>query len=403
MAGVPFDCGVAVGYGNEPYGIIAYAGSELCDPVSGVPGPGSNVIDNLDISRNRLGCGVVDVFVTARCGEGVTCVLDGVTTVAYDRRLDDVSEARVIIDLGGDVQATCCACLPDVEPWCHELHIWRDGEEAWVGPIQEITYSYSQIEIKAKDSLAWLGVRIPPIDIDFTVSTTDVVDIADFVIDTAFAEEAPTCELDNVYEELSGIETLWFTEAFQQTALEILRDLADAGLNYTTLGRTIVLTGDTTPLTPLVLLNDEHIIGNVQITKDGTLQGNRWFVHFDGDGGTPASGEASDFFCYGPIERLRDGDGLTNGVDAGQVADIYAAAAAITPRIMEVPAGSQLAPDTPWNFQDMVPGARVDVAIVKTCFQLTQSFRLERVEVQYTDSGEQVNITLTPIDSVATE
>lgn len=389
-------------YAGLQYGFLVYAGYLPESPSTFPDQPTSNVVDNLDESVGRLGCGTYDVFVTQRCGAGISCVLEDIVDLHYERKLDAISEAKVTINLGGDTSYTCCQCLAEVEPWCHELHIWRDGEEAWVGPITKIAYSYSKVIIDAKDSLGWLEVRVPPINIDFSTVMTDPVDIAEFVVQTAFAEDTVTCEIDSLYTQPSGLTTLFFAEAFSEYAIEILQNIAEIGVDYTTLGRTIVLVGDSNPFIPLVLLSDEHIRGEVEITKNGLLQENRAYVHFDGDLGTPASGEAADFFCYGPIERLHDGAGLIDGTSAGQAADIYVASAAIAPRIMEIPPGSKLVPDTPWPFDKMVAGARVDVAIVRTCFQLTQSFRLTEVIVDVSPQrGEEVGITLSPIDSPA--
>lgn len=386
-------------YGGLPFAFIVYAGYLINAPGALIINTGSNVENLQEQAGTRLGCGESTVFITARCSGQVACVLDGITSLKWDRRLDDISEAEVEIGLGGDSTATCCLCLAEVEPWCHELHIWRDGIEVWVGPIVEIMYSYSKVSIRALDSLAWLTVRIPSIDINFTAVNTDLSTIGEFIIETAFALDTVTCELDNLYVQPTGFLGKRFFEAFSGTAFDFLDDVAETGLDYTTLGRTIVLVGDTTPLTPLILLDDTHILGEVEIRKAGNLQGNRWYVHFDGDLGTPASGEAVNFFCYGPIERLQPGDGLQDGVSAGQAADIYVASTAIAPRIMEVPPGSRLSSDTPWTINEMVPGARVDVSIVRTCFQLTQSFRLTLVEIQYTaEVGEEVKITLSPVD-----
>lgn len=393
------------GYGMGPFAIEVYEGGGTCledGGQGGVP-PGSNVED-FDETRGRLGCGEPSAFITARCGFGIACVLENITQLQWDRRLDDISEASVTIDLSGDSTSTCCLCLADVEPWCHELHIWRDGEEVWVGPVVEITYSYSKVVVRARDSLAWLTVRVPPIDINFTAVDTDLTVIGEFIITTAFASDTVTCEVDNLHTTLTGFTGKRFWDKFSSDAFTMLADLSDTGLDFTTLGRTIVLVGDATPLTPLILLNDEHILGEVEITKNGDIQENTAYVHFDGDLGTPASSAPVNEFCYGPIERLHDGVGLTDGVSAGQAADIYVAAASIAPRIMEVPPGSRLSPDTPWTIDQMVCGARVDVSILKTCFTLTQSFRLTQVEVVYTPTTqEQVNITISPVNNPAQE
>lgn len=392
-------------YSGLQYNAIVYEGFLPAAPAAtGGDGPGSNVL-NLDDSGGRLGCGVPDFFITSRCASsGVNCVLTpNVTNAHWDRRLDDVSEAEVTCTFSGDSTYTCCECLGETEPWCHELHVWRDGEEVWVGPIQSIEYEHDQVIVKAKDSLGWLGVRIPPVDIDFADGLTDLTDVALFLLDVAFAEDGPTytCEVDNVFSAPTGLTYEIFFEGFNQTALEILRDLGDAGLDFTTLGRTIVLVGDSTSLTPLVLLNDEHIMGGLKVVKDGTLMGNRYYVHFEGDGGVPASGEAANFYCYTAIERIRDGDGLNSGIDAASVADNYVRASAIAPRTVEMAPNSKLSPDTPWTINQMVPGARVDVAVTKLCLNLTQSFRLTQVDVEYNpEDGESVGITLVPLNDI---
>lgn len=390
--------------GYFAYGGAVYEGL-LCEGVSGVtPTPGSNV-RNLDDSRGRLGCGEPVFFLTARCNNGVSCVVtDYVTSATWNRVLDDVSEAEVTLDFGGSADFSCCECLVDVEPWCHELHIWRDGEEVWVGPVQQIEYSYNSVIIRAVDSLGWLSVRVIPGNIDYSAVAADLTDIAIDILNSAFAEDSGngiTCELDNIFSVDSGEVSFRFFEQFTDNALNWILDLSQTGLNITTLGRTIVLTGDDTALTPLILLNDEHIIGDIKVTKDGSSQGNRYYVHFEGDGGVPASGEATDFFCYGPIERLRDGDGLVDGVSAGDVADAYVRASAIAPRRVEIESGSKLSPDTPWTMNQMVCGARVDVAVTRLCLNLTQSFILTGVDVTYNaNDGESIGITLTPINDV---
>lgn len=398
------------GYGTGFYAQLGYGGYYSCPQSSTTPdAPASNVL-NIDDFQGRLGCGVASVFLTRRCASsGVLCVLDAyVVDLTWGRKLDDVSEAEVVCQFGGEVDFACCECLAEAEPWCTELHVWRDGAEVWVGPVQTIEYAHDTVTVTAKDSLAWLDVRIPPGNIDYTAATglgaTDLSDIAEDVLNIAFASDAPTftCEIDNLYKVASGEVSERFFEEYSTPLLEILFDLADTGLNVTTLGRTIVLVGDDTPLVPLILLNDEHIIGDIKVLKDGQSQGNRYYVHFDGDGGIPALSEATDFYCYGAIERLRDGDGLYDGVSAGQVGDAYVKASAIAPRRIEIPDGSRLSPDTPWTINQMVPGTRVDVAVTRMCLNLTQSFILTGITVKYSSgNGEEVGITLTPINDVA--
>lgn len=408
FASFPDVCG-PLGYaggwygGASVYGGYGYCPSGAVTPID-PPAVKSNVLD-IDDSIGRLGCGDSSFFITSRCAGTVTCVLDGhVTSAKWERKLDDVSTAEVTVDLSGDAASVCCSCLSDTEPWCHELHIWRDGDEVWCGPIQEIEYSYNQVTIRASDSLAWLNVRIPIANIHPLVDE-DITTTALGVLALAFSNDEPTytCEFANIFSQPTGFVAKLFYEAFKDTSLQILRKIADLGLNFTTLGRTIVLVGSTTPLTPLVLLNDEHIIGNIQVTKDGTLQGNRYYVHFDGDFGLPASGEAIDKYCYNDIERVLDGLGLVTGAQAAATGDSYAAATSIAPRMVVVPDGSRLSPDTPWTINQMVPGTRVDVAVTRLCLDLTQSFILTGIEVTYSNTdGESVGISLVPLNDSPT-
>jgi hypothetical protein len=83
------------------------------------------------------------------------------------------------------------------------------------------------------------------------------------------------------------------------------------------------------------------------------------------------------------------------------MAQAIANAAYIAPRIIEIPAGARLSPDTPWTINSMVPGTKVNVAITRLCLALTQSFRLIGISVEYTESdGEMIGIELSPINSL---
>lgn len=399
--------------GPDAYAEIEYAGACVSATAIFPPPPGSTVED-LDTSAGRLGCGVPSVFITSRCSGSMTCQIDlsDITKLTWTRRLSEVSEAEVEIGLSGDSSQTCCQCLAIVEPFCHELHIWRDGEEAWVGPIEAIRYERELVTIKAKDSLNWLDVRIPNQDIEFKTGglsgpTSDITDIAEFVIRDAFEEDVAighSCEVDNLYMVATGELIDWFSEGFNQTALEILTDIAETELDFTTLGRTIILTGDSASLTPLILLYDEHIMGEIEVTKDGKLLVNRQYVHYEGDAGIPAIGakDEAERYCYGLIERVMDGNGLQVLQDAEVTAQSIVDTAYIAPRVIEIPPGSKLSPDTPWTINQMVPGARVDVAVTRLCLELTQSFLLVGVSVEYSaNEGESVGIELSPMNSVA--
>ena len=381
-----------------------YYDDEAPTPGGGGGGPTQPPI--YDDSSGRLGCGTGGAFITGQCGFPTVCVLDNITRLHWERALDEVSNAEIIIGLGGDENSPCCECLSEIEPWCHELHITRNGIEEWVGPITQVIYSFNQVRITAVDMIGWLDVKIPAVESNFTDMDYDLTDIAfgfsDSILNVALSE-SNACILDDVQSYPNNISGKRKYIAFGATSLEYLNDLAQSGLNYTTLGRSIILSGEIDQLVPLTILRDEHILGEIEVTKNGLQQGNRWYVHYDGDGGIPAvySTSSPDTFCYGRVERMRTEDTLQTAADAQVVGGLYAEASKIAPRMIEVPEGSKLSPETPWTLSQMVCGARVDVQLSKLCFPVEQSFILSAMEVDETaEDGEEIKITLTPINSV---
>lgn len=396
--------------GNAPYAGFPYAGGSpvgLGTPVD--PDEPSNNIETISDGLNRrLGCGVPAVFVSFRCSATVCSIpLESITDLQWNRKLSEISDARVTINVVGDAFSACCQCLAEIEPWCHELHIWRDGREQWVGPIQQIVYSYKQVEIIAKDVLAWTEVYVPPGDVDYTANPGgyDLVEIAEDIVSLAFVENEFACETNYIHADTDPTNLFGhrFFPGFTGTAFDFLDALADTGLVYTTIGRTIFLaapaSGFPINLVRLALLTDEHIMGDITVTKDGDLQGNRFYVHWDGDLGVPEVATASEMYCSGPVERLRDGEGLVMEQDAQDAAANYVANQTVAPRILEIPPGSQLAPETPVIIDELIPGAVFDVSLTKLCVSLVRSFRLIQVEVEYSPgNGEQVKVDLAPLN-----
>jgi len=378
------------------------------DDISGGawPTPDRNLMPR-KAGRGRLGCGINEAYITWKCGTPRFCpVLEG-AEITWGRTLNDISEAEVVVPLSGTADSTCCDCLGDVEPWCHELHVARDGQDVWLGPITEIVYEFDKVTIRAIDLLGWSTVRVPEVPIDYTVTTgagaADWTTIAQAVLDVAFAEDDP-CLLPYVSASLTGYVGEQKFAPYQDTAFDQIDALAATGLEYTVVGRTVILTSPNVPNAAIATLLDEHIVGDVQLTKTGLLQADRWFVHYENDDTDTPPGpgyrEAANQYCYGLIERIRSTDtALANKESAEVVAQVYVDATAIAPRLLEIPDGSQLSPETPWTIDAMIPGVRVDVGVTRLCVNATQSFRLTGVQVRQTAAGaEEVSVSLGPLN-----
>src|SRR5690606_35882417 len=141
--------------------------------------------------HNRLGCAQdYEAVIHFQGGKQVHTRLDAVTEITWGRKLDDYSEASVKLakrqlseqcwrkicgiwetreypDENGVMRKWLHMVEPGVEPWMHELSIYRDKGLVWQGPITEVIEieKRDEIEINARDVLFWLDRRV--LDITF--------------------------------------------------------------------------------------------------------------------------------------------------------------------------------------------------------------------------------------------
>lgn len=368
----------------------------------------------------RLGCGTHSAWVVDKCSGPRVCSLTDADLITYDRRLDDISEAEVQIPIGGSLDTPCCRCLGDLEPWCHELVIARDGEVVWQGPIIEVVYTLNRVTVRARDKLAWLTVRINEGDLAYLNNTTvSLTDIAQDIVETAMADDGDSpCVLDCIINLGDGLpagtdRSRCFPAYRGPTAFDDFQRIAETGVDYTVVRNCLILGSEDLQVNPIATLMDHHILGEgLEIRKDGNLYGNRFFTRFDGDETGPAScdgslspqpafAENTDTQCYGLIERFTEDLSGIPSFDAAQtVAQSYADASSVAPRTIEFPAGAQLAPETPWEINEMIPGQRVNVAMSLYCLPVFQSFRLLGMRVEDNPAGEVITVQLGTLNSI---
>lgn len=392
----------------------------------------------------RLGClDNIQVFVTDQCTSPRLCELTNIIEVTFNRRLDEVSEAVVAMAIS---DPECCVCLKDIEPWCHMVHIVRNGEIVWQGPVVRITYGFEGVQIEARDILAFLEITVPKAVLNTTAlfpNGTEITDLGELVLQTAFVDRNP-CFIANIIKtdvddrptmfSQTAIEPEDGFEAYTGTMLDWFTVLAENGMDYTAIGMNIILSVENAQHNPIGTLRDEHIMGEVQLVKDGFLQANRVFVRYEGDTeasvcaancaaganrptpcesctatgdvqpcfSTPCPAIAEgEFYCYGPVERLFDNGAVGNFTTAQQTAQIYVDFASIAPRTLNLESGSRLSQDTPWEFNDMIPGSLVKVALNNLCFDTFESYILQ--EVNYTlsaDGDEEITVSMGAINSI---
>lgn len=430
------------------YGYCDGFSDALCGPEA------SSVV----VAPGRLGCSTHVAYVQDKCNGPRLCELIDASSITYNRRLDDISTAVVIVPMFGDSEnpGPCCECLGKVEPWCHQLTIVREGDGVvWTGPIQKITYGSNDVVIEASDKLAWLQYRVNELGLCYSSAcggvdntTIPLTQIAEDIITLAMADDGDSpCFTDCIVippspDPLLATDGLplvfdrqFFFEAFGgPTAYDDLVQLGNAGIDFTVINQCLVLTGENLPTRAIGILTDEMILGDVHIIKDGTSMGNRFFVRYEGDDDpvqckaqcdagcgcncpqcsdpivtpcylTPCPGFAetneADQFCYGSIERVIDNVGAQDVETANGVAARYLARGKIAPRQIELPSGTRLSPDAPWGINDMICGQRIDVAISKLCFSVFQSFKLQGMEVTDDGTDEQITVDLVAVEQTS--
>lgn len=391
------------------------------------------------MASGRLGCaGSIEVFVTEKCLEDPkqgkrVCTLTNIGSLTWNRVLDLISEAEVTVPIGvgtGGGANPCCGCMALVEPWCHELNIARDGVPVWRGPITEVDYGYNSVVIRARDALAWLEKRVPIGVLANAATPFELTDLGLDVLEGAFAEEDP-CVLKYVYQaDLNNRPTYIGPVSvsadnfgsFDQTYFDWLTGLSEIGLDFTVVGGRVILNVNSQDLPIAGVITDEHILGEIRVRKDGLLAVNRVYSRYTGDddpeqcAANAAAGKIpAEFtvpcpaivdgpkYCYGPLEQtLSDASGgdFANNVDTAiQFGQIYVNGTSVAPRTIEIPGGSQLSPDTPFDINELIPGMRVRAVLNNLCFVVNDVFKL--TEVTYSidaDGNEAIGVTLGPLN-----
>lgn len=309
------------------------------------------------------------------------------TQLDWERKLNGISEATVQLTAG------CCGRLGDVWPWRHELAISRDGEEVWVGPVRVLPTCTSGIVLKATDMLGWLEKRVIHSDHDWTpLPGIGAVPAAVELLEDGYGPDDPDVlqYVQSIGTGVVGGRSYLANSGYVAGALD---DLAKGSLDYTTVGRRIVLMPSGYELGRLPLITCDNFAGDACTTRDGDSATTKAIVTGVGVVGT--AGGVDPYF--GLLETLVDDQQIGRQATAdGQAAGLLQGANP-PPVLVQPPQGSGLNPDTAICLSDLVPGVTVPVSVNCTCLDAVQDMRLSQVSVSVTDKGETIAPLLVPL------
>lgn len=333
-----------------------------------------------------------------------------VTAASWERLLSDTSTSQVVLAKSG-ADASCCARLGQIEPWCHELTMYRDEELVWQGPITKVTESRAGIVVDACDITGWLARLVNRFALAYKQGSMDATAIALDIITKALNDKVMSVPVDYagilayVVRQDCGSKPGFNKGPWIAYVLDILIELAKYGFTWTTVGRSLLLRDRLTDKAlPQAQLTGEHLLGDVQVVRAGESAATTCFATTQTD--DPAAGPGLTVWTgktgtpYGRLDTL-----LHMQDEQATEADLLRAAVMAlggrypAPLSISVPEGSQLSPLAPVTVQQLVCGERIDVALPDFCRPVTQGFRLSKVSGTWASEGEQIAVSLVPLNS----
>lgn len=315
-------------------------------------------------------------------------------TGSWSRQLDDMGSGNVSVGAQGLASPGCQAAIERLAAWEHELSIWRDEEEIWVGPVTEpIEHEEFLFKAPARDMFQWFERRT--IDVDLMFTGIDVGVIFRSVAAAALAPDNGMGIVLNV--NTTGVlASREYPAGRQVIAADALRELARTGIDFTAIGRTI--TGGAEIFTPdLPTLTTDMLI-SPKLTERGLGYASK--VSIVGGGGTLPN--TAIIGMAGGVDPTR---GLvkrtfseTSILDQGS-ADAAAAShlALLSSPLLEL--SGTLARDTPVSLASLVPGARWPVAVRVGARTVEQTMRLRTVTGTFDPLGDAIAVVLGPLGS----
>jgi hypothetical protein len=375
----------------------------------------------------QLGCGSYEVYFKQRCGGDYVCRADRLLSLSYNRILNDTSVAKVTVGLRGTSEE-CCLCLGGLNPWEHEISIFRNGIEVWVGPIVEIEFDTAndKATFTARDLSTWLERRVVELrDGDYDVENIDSKDVFEYLMNHAYCKQ-PWCMTWSSGPTGVGV-TKYYpshdnTDRWGGTYPIVgdeIRSLAEFGVDYTVVNRHMYAGDlDLNPPTAskMVLLSSHWAIDPI-VRVSGIDMTTRTIVA-GGDGGwdgyydeqvwiePPVSGPISPGQLtanqkqYGLIETFQTASDLYDE-DTTTSPNAVTQIAFGRHELDSVPFvyidGGQLSKEAPLLMENLIPGAIIEVRMQETCRPFFGPHRLYELTVSVDNLDETIGVQVAPV------
>jgi hypothetical protein len=357
-----------------------------------------------------LTCADYDVYVAQRGGEVLTCRLGAAISLRYNRTLNDFSESTCEVA----VNSSCSSCLAAINPWQHELLIFRAKTLVWCGPIISLTYKQSanRVTIYARDLMAWTEKRlVSPASVDgYEVEEVDIAQVFDWVLRHAYDKDPwnmawgvtnTGVPISKYYPGYDPVTERW-GGSYPVAGAE-LRSLSQAGIDYTCVNRTLYA-GDlvVTPPNPVTLkIADQNWARSPDIQVNGAQMSTRTGVA-GGSGGYFGWYDDQIWFeesthPWGLLETMTPRPEIDEA-DTTILPNAITQEAAARHSILREPvatiSGGQLSGNAQFNFNDLIPGLPIEIGFAQPMRNLLTQYRMYSVNVDVSKDSEEINLAV---------
>jgi hypothetical protein len=355
-----------------------------------------------------LTCADYDIYVSERGGNVLTCRLGAATDLSYNRTLNDFSEATVQVA----VNSSCAECVASLNPWQHELMVFRAKTLVWCGPIMSMVYkpSISRLQIYARDLLAWTEKRlVEPIGEDYDVEEVDIGQVFGWVLNHGYTKD-PWGMTWSIA--ATGVPISMFYPAVPEgdrwggsypVVGAELRKLSQAGIDYTMVNRQLYA-GDltVTPPNPTTLkITDQNWTRSPDIQVNGTQMSTRTGVA-GGAGGYWGWYDDQIWFeeseePWGLLETFtprNDVDEADTTILPNAITQEAAARHALLKNPIAYITGGQLSGGAPFDFNGLIPGLPIEVGFAAPMRNLQIDYRMYSVTVDVSSEKEEINMSV---------
>lgn len=340
--------------------------------------------------------------------------LSPVVKIKWERRRDDISVATVTVGAAG---AGCGQALGLIEAGRAEIVIFRGTERVWEGPISRVTYKGSKIEIEAKDVMYYVSRTTMRGEYDNKhPRTTTVLERLERILPAELARKEALDPPANILPhvryiystspEVSDSRTAAHTLPYQMSVFDHVDNYAArGGLDYTVIGRSIMLFDVHTRIGQTAMVTAEDFIGDPVITQYGSELATS-VAMTDGKGNYGEYGGVDPY--YGEWEVLHqaydeNAQDAVNPQDPPSVAELRSQAqraqkaGQAPPLVVRIPDNTRLNPDGVLQISDLVPGVWIPLSATLPGRSVSQMQKLDSMTVEETpENGEIVQVVLSP-------